>query len=735
MTADEIPSEYRQLFYLLNRIYVSPGISDSARTRCRRSMVIMLNGGIPLAFLDELCGMEIPKVDEFKKLCHFQRVGIDFQGGVDALCTGNVLNELDDPLFDLKEQIYVKSNESTWRSIFWDRVIAKLFRSSTGLLDDTPVKYYLNSEWSILSLFPVTSERKIDYVCQMKLGNYNFPLLLIEYGSEGFDGDNFPHKDLMKMKMMLILACHRMACELEKHGKRAELARVYGLWVGGSSFQMIVAHPVIRNIDTEYRIDVVLTTNEHWCMNILQLDSLKTCTNSCCKLSTKNPNEFECLIGSTEMGEQEVFDPSPPIAGYFTILNDPELSVSEGEDIEVHSYSQKAYTGEINEHALNRLKLFIILVKRRIALLISDDSDSSDPRRSFKQLEDISIPSSRRSTSSAIPRSNVLRENPETPSSPTFNIKTIRNKSRKKSKSISITKTSRNELEILRKLSIFPVFFPKLYSAKILRNERIKYKFESMIPLLNPLNGKLNLERKPMGESLMEALTFAIHSLHGLYILHEIVGLVHGDISPTNILFSNLHRVWKLNDFDHSLPIGESERTPRTAGTEGYIAPESFESGIFTSKSDIYSLGKVLHDCFVFPFLMKFIEFDLDDSHKDLMNLFYKFEKLIQAMINSNPEVRPNTVDLLNELYSMLCRFKYNKMDSVFLSLKSILSDFKGRQGMDLEMKESEEMNAEMSVESEEFEINSQAFKSLLKISNILADEKESFTLKNTIQQ
>lgn len=50
---------------------------------------------------------------------------------------------------------------------------------------------------------------------------------------------------------------------------------------------------------------------------------------------------------------------------------------------------------------------------------------------------------------------------------------------------------------------------------------------------------------------------------------------------------------WKLIDFDLSCSIEESLMTPRVAGTEDYVASESEESGIFTEKSDVYSLGKV----------------------------------------------------------------------------------------------------------------------------------------------
>ena len=201
---------------------------------------------------------------------------------------------------------------------------------------------------------------------------------------------------------------------------------------------------------------------------------------------------------------------------------------------------------------------------------------------------------------------------------------------------------------------------------KVLKNGLIKYRFEKMIPITS--------ERKPMDAALVDALTFAIHCLHGLYILHDIVNLVHGDISPNNILFSSLDNIWKLIDFDRSMPVHESERIKRISGTEGYISPESIQTGVFTRKSDIYSLGRVIFDQFTMPFLMNYIEFELYDSCQDVMTVFKSFETLNIAMLNPQPEIRPTASELLRDFYQLFRRFKHTNMDPIILSLKSILA-------------------------------------------------------------
>ena len=556
LSADNVPLDYQVLFNRIYKIYHDTGTSDSVKTLCRRSMVIFLNKGIPMPFLDKLIQVEGTVSDQLKPLCNFERVGISFNNGIESLCQGNISIELDEALFDMKEQLFINSNESTWRSLFWDRVIPKLFRSSTGLLDDVPVKYFLNSEWSTLSLFPEDPERKVDYVVHLELASMKLPVMLIEYGAEAFSPDS-SHKDLMKMNMMLIVFCHLLALELEKQGKKAELARVYGLWIGGSHAQMIVAHPIIKEIpnsDPEngnFEIHIVISTVDHWHTDILHLDSLASCTDLCCGINFDDLDEIEGLIKARKPAVQPSTAPFSFIESEYQILDDPVPAITENNIV---PETEKAYKGEINEHGLKRLKLYVILVKRRIALLNSDRSNSlPTARRNFKKLPNAPVPMSRRSTGSKTRSLNKMIKS--------------------KSKSILITKGSRTELMLLRRLAMYPVFFPKLYDVKVLKNGLIKYRFEKMIPIQNLATS----ERKPMDAALVDALTFAIHCLHGLYILHDIVNLVHGDISPNNILFSSLDNIWKLIDFDRSMPVHESERIKRISGTEGYISPSPFK--------------------------------------------------------------------------------------------------------------------------------------------------------------
>lgn len=93
---------------------------------------------------------------------------------------------------------------------------------------------------------------------------------------------------------------------------------------------------------------------------------------------------------------------------------------------------------------------------------------------------------------------------------------------------------------------------------------------------------------------ILEGATFAVHVLLSLLILHENLGFVHSDISPSNIMFSPAFKTWKINDFDQAMRIEDSLKVSRRGGTSDYIAPESLRSGIFTPASDVYALGQIL---------------------------------------------------------------------------------------------------------------------------------------------
>jgi serine/threonine-protein kinase len=95
---------------------------------------------------------------------------------------------------------------------------------------------------------------------------------------------------------------------------------------------------------------------------------------------------------------------------------------------------------------------------------------------------------------------------------------------------------------------------------------------------------------------LLTEIIECVHYLHGRNVIHR-------DLKPENILVSDgiNGRFVKLADFGLSV-IHESIDQSHTqgSGTPKYMAPEALTSRNYDLKADIYSLGKIIDELFIF---------------------------------------------------------------------------------------------------------------------------------------
>ncbi len=85
-----------------------------------------------------------------------------------------------------------------------------------------------------------------------------------------------------------------------------------------------------------------------------------------------------------------------------------------------------------------------------------------------------------------------------------------------------------------------------------------------------------------------EVATICTPLAGALAALHD-AGVIHGDISPTNVVFTGEGKPM-LTDFEAARLAGESH-PPLVAGTPGFVAPEVVAGAVPTAASDIYGLG------------------------------------------------------------------------------------------------------------------------------------------------
>lgn len=151
----------------------------------------------------------------------------------------------------------------------------------------------------------------------------------------------------------------------------------------------------------------------------------------------------------------------------------------------------------------------------------------------------------------------------------------------------------------------------------------------------------------------------AIHIIHdvsrALDYAHNQKGIIHCDISPSNIFFDKEKGLWKLGDFGLARMKLRSERTYERKGG-WYVAPEVKNGQEPSEKSDVYSLGVI------------FLELLTGDRYPSSLGRLEKMrigtsqgtlravKSLIEKMIDPDPFNRPTIKEVLNDIRRVTLR-------------------------------------------------------------------------------
>jgi serine/threonine-protein kinase len=93
-----------------------------------------------------------------------------------------------------------------------------------------------------------------------------------------------------------------------------------------------------------------------------------------------------------------------------------------------------------------------------------------------------------------------------------------------------------------------------------------------------------------------KAIEIARQICLGLAAAHE-NGVLHRDLKPANIMIDGRGHV-RITDFGLAGFLDELEQVEARAGTPAYMAPEQLTNGKVSVRSDVYTLGLILHELF-----------------------------------------------------------------------------------------------------------------------------------------
>lgn len=596
---------------------------------------------------------------DFKyKSDQFQSIGIPI--GDNSLADESVVELIKGLFNDLESEKgkVVDFSEASLRMIFWDPFFTNCF------IDGTPDSnlWAIRSEVNLKDILNLNCERRADLaVFDTKFHKIIF---FCEAALESFH-INVSHKDFSKINSLLTISCIDLCKRLANEGLDPLFARTFGVLVGGPCFQFAVAHPVFTETDDKKGFDVRIdvSTNPHWYGDVSgnENNSIQ-CTDQCCLNKNLDPiikpssteiptheaskDAIEYLEKTDLDKEEEELEVEDKLITKFkaeTASNAMEVDPKEvvTDFVAIAENAPEILNG-INMAASRKLSIFVKVVKDYIKKLSELKPDPLKKTYSnFNKPNLAYVPVASGGATKETPAGKQLYS--VTPRTEKGINTSPSNRHRGKPK-----KVRESEL-YMKKLNAF-FCFPRILDSWKFRADYVDIDFEEMIPLIGDgffgphgdLFGPQICTESPL-HLILDACTFAVHALYGLYVLHEVVGYVHGDISPENILFSPDDDIWKLNDFESALPVSESLETTRKCGTEGYIAPESSKTGIFTKSSDIYALGQVLWKTFHTQ-IMWLCSFEEEEGENQIQKAYEEFFEAVKLMIKDSPSDRPSVI-------------------------------------------------------------------------------------------
>lgn len=172
------------------------------------------------------------------------------------------------------------------------------------------------------------------------------------------------------------------------------------------------------------------------------------------------------------------------------------------------------------------------------------------------------------------------------------------------------------------------------------------------------------------GLFILYELLQALHYAHHIVIPEKhVTGIVHRDLSPSNILLSRAGEV-KLTDFGISHAGERLVPFKRVLGKKGYMPPELRDGGLGESRSDVYSLMVCFYEMMVLVNPLtndtQHPDFNIGRARPDIPK---SIQFIVQECLLPNVYDRPSSTEVLSMLEQAVAR------ESISLG-STLLSDF-----------------------------------------------------------
>jgi serine/threonine-protein kinase len=169
------------------------------------------------------------------------------------------------------------------------------------------------------------------------------------------------------------------------------------------------------------------------------------------------------------------------------------------------------------------------------------------------------------------------------------------------------------------------------------------------------------------------ALDLAIQIGEGLSRAHE-SGITHRDIKPANVIITD-HGEAKVVDFGLAKLTGQTKITATglTVGTVAYMAPEQGRGEQVDHRSDIWSLGVLIHEMVTGK-----LPFRGEHEHALLYSIMHEREEPVSSALGDAPLALQN---IISKALRKNPGERYQHMDDLVVDLKALKNELQGEGG------------------------------------------------------